>query len=239
MKKFLKAAGLFSLLYYGLIISYAGIRTTFAKFWLISGGFFVALSQLPAKWLAVLKYPLGLVTAFFCAQEFKMLRMARAVPAPGADYMIILGARVKGRCPTRSLLRRIHAGAEYLKQNPATKVIGSGGRGPGEDISEAECICETLVELGISRDRILLEDQSVSTRENLFFSMKMTGTKGSYVLVTNGFHMYRTITLAKELGMEGVSGLSASSEPVLLLNYYVREFFALIFNKLTKKGVNL
>ena len=59
MKKILKTAGIFHLLYYALIISYAGIRTTFAGFWLAAGTFFSALSVLPDKWLSRLKLPLG------------------------------------------------------------------------------------------------------------------------------------------------------------------------------------
>lgn len=236
MKKILKAAGIFQLLYYVLIISYAGFRSTFARFWLISGTFFEMLSALPEKWLSVLKYPMGAGAAFFCWIEFKMIRMAHEKPLPGADYLIILGAKVKGKRPTRSLMRRIRAGAVYLKENPDTKIIASGGQGTGEEITEAESICDTLEKMGFSKKRMILEDKSTSTRENLLFSVKLGGKESRYVVVTNGFHMYRTLRTAEALGIGKISGLSASSEPVLLPNYYVREFFAFIFNTYIKRG---
>ena len=236
MKKILKTAGVFNLLYYAFIISYAGIRTTFAGFWLVTAAFFTALTALPDKWLSRLKIPMGIGAAYFIFQESRLLRMAHAKPEMGADYVIILGAQVKGKRPSRSLLRRIQAGAEYLKENPNAKVIASGGPGPGEDITEAVCICETLVDMGISRDRVLLEKVSESTRENLLYSMVLGGRESSYVIVTNGFHLFRAMETARRLGMKHISGLAASSEPALLLNYYVREFFALTLYRMRAKA---
>ena len=224
MKKILKATGLFSLFYYALIISYAGIQTTFSVFWLFSGTIFIGLSGLPKRILGWIKYPMSIFFALFLFQEYKFLSMARS----GADYVIILGAQVKGRRPSRSLLRRIEAGAAYLHQNPQTRVIASGGRGKDEEITEAECIKNTLIEMGISEDRILMESASVSTWENLQFSMNIGGDDKKYVIVTNGFHLYRAVRTAGMIGMSKVSGMAAKSEPVLLLNYYVREFFAYI-----------
>ena len=228
MKKILKATGLFSLFYYALIISYAGIQTTFSVFWLFSGTICIGLSGLPKRILGWIKYPMSIFFALFLFQEYKFLSMARSKPEPGADYVIILGAQVKGRRPSRSLLRRIEAGAAYLHQNPQTWVIASGGRGKDEEITEAECIKNTLIEMGIYEDRILMESASVSTWENLQFSMNIGGDDKTYVIVTNGFHLYRAVRTAGMIGMSKVSGMAAKSEPVLLLNYYVREFFAYI-----------
>ena len=226
MKRLLQAAGLIHLLYYILIISYAGVRTTFAKFWLIAGAGLTALSFLPKALLDILKFPMCVAAGGCIWQEIRFIRMAHAKPASGADYVIILGAQVKGTRPSRSLLRRIEAGAEYLKQNPRTKVIASGGQGANEEITEAECIRQTLIQMGIDESRIFLEPESVSTWENLAYSMAIGGKDSSYVIVTNGFHIYRAVKTAEALGMKEVSGLGASSEPILLPNYYVRELFA-------------
>lgn len=51
-------------------------------------------------------------------------------------------------------------------------VVVSGGRGPGEDISEADAMEQYLIEQGVAENRIRKEDQSVSTRENLSFSRR-------------------------------------------------------------------
>lgn len=106
--------------------------------------------------------------------------------------------------------------------------------GTGEAVTEAACIHDTLVSMGVPKMKILLEDQSVSTRENLRYSMKFGGKDKSYVIVTNGFHLFRAMDTGRSLGMKHISGLAASSEPVLLLNYYVREFFAWMYYNIMK-----
>ena len=51
------------------------------------------------------------------------------------DYVIILGARVKGEKPTKSLMERIKVATEYLKKNPEVKVIATGGQGKNEGVA--------------------------------------------------------------------------------------------------------
>lgn len=226
MKIILNVTGLLHIIYYMVIVMYAGIQTTFAKFWLVMGGFWLGCSALPKHMLRMICWPLTALAAVFFCQEAAFVRMASKKPKMGADYVIVLGAQVKGTRPSRSLLRRIQAAADYLKENPETKVIASGGQGPREDITEAKCIRDALVDMGIASERILLESTSVSTWENIDFSVSMVGKNHRFVLATNGFHMYRAIKTAQMLGVENVTGFAAKEEPVLLLNYYVREFFA-------------
>ena len=88
------------------------------------------------------------------------------------DYVIILGARVKGEKPTKSLMERIKAATEYLKKNPEVKVIATGGQGKNEGVAEGLAIKRELLKNGISEDRIILEDKSKNTVENFRFSLE-------------------------------------------------------------------
>ena len=88
------------------------------------------------------------------------------------DYVIILGARVKGENPTKSLMERIKAAIEYLKKNPEVKVIATGGQGKNEGVAEGLAIKRELLKNGISEDRIILEDKSKNTVENFRFSLE-------------------------------------------------------------------
>lgn len=159
-------------------------------------------------------------------------------PEKDADYLIVLGAHVNGRRITNSLMRRLDAAYEYLFWNPRTMVIVSGGQGRGEDISEADAMAENLLERGIEEKRIIREDKSVSTEENLRFSGRLilggysSGIEKKVVVVSNDFHIYRALLLGKHVGYRCLSGLSATSDPVLKLNYLVREFFAIILTKI-------
>ena len=94
---------------------------------------------------------------------------------PKADgtntYAIILGAKVKENgVASLALQYRLDAAVEYLKQYPHVQVIVSGGQGKDEPMSEATFMYTYLVEAGIEENRILQEDDSTSTYENLQFS---------------------------------------------------------------------
>ena len=86
--------------------------------------------------------------------------------------MIILGARVYGEKPSESLVERIKKASEFLQKNNSVKVIATGGKGSNEKISEALAIKRELLKLGISEERIILEDKSRNTIQNFEFSLK-------------------------------------------------------------------
>ncbi|MEI3193353.1 MAG: YdcF family protein [Lachnospiraceae bacterium] len=86
------------------------------------------------------------------------------------DYLVVLGAQVRGTVPSRALKKRLDTAAEYLGKNLETKVVVSGGKGAGEEITEAEAMENYLLELGIEKDRIIMEDRSTTTSENLRYT---------------------------------------------------------------------
>ena len=117
----------------------------------------------------------------------------------------------------------------YLKKYPGTRVIVSGGQGPGEEISEADAMAAYLIRSGIDRERIIREDKSTSTIENLRYSRKYTDPEREDIgIVTNGFHMYRALLIAGQEGYRNAYKIPASSNPVFQINYLMREFFAVV-----------
>lgn len=148
------------------------------------------------------------------------------------DYLIILGAGVNGSVPSAALYNRLNKGLEYLKSHPGTKVILSGGQGPREDITEAEAMRRYLVENGISGKDMIIEDRSTDTLENIKFSkmiIEKTDNRGTInlAIVTNGFHVFRSLMIARRQGFEAF-GLASKTPPSVLLKCYIREYFALI-----------
>lgn len=145
------------------------------------------------------------------------------------DYVIVLGAQVKKDLPSRSLRRRLEKALSYAEKHPDAKLILSGGQGSGEEISEAECMARWLREKGIAQERLILEDRSESTYENLVFSDRLTGcSKASCALVSNNFHIYRALELARSCGYEHTCALAARSEPILQAHYILRETAAIV-----------
>ena len=144
-----------------------------------------------------------------------------------ADYIIILGARVKGEIPSLALQYRIDAAANYMKRNQETIAIASGGQGPGEDITEAEAIKRGLLAHGISSNRIVLEDKSTDTVENIRFSKKLIPDHlETGLLVTNDYHLYRAKSIAKDQGLS-LNGIPAETPTIAIPKSYAREYLAI------------
>lgn len=149
---------------------------------------------------------------------------------PNAEccYVVVLGAKVNGTEPSRTLSERIDAAADYLFENPQTVAVVSGGQGSDEGISEAQCMYHGLTKRGIAPERLILEANATSTWENINYSLDMieekTGVRPNEIgLITSEFHLYRAILFAKECGVSA-SGIPAKTgDPVYFLNYFLRE----------------
>lgn len=165
----------------------------------------------------------------FLVVEGLILGQFDAKAQPGADYLIVLGAQWKNSGPSYVLQKRLDAAVAYLQQNPDTVVIVSGGKGSNEPISEAEGMAGYLVNAGIDSGRVVLEDRSTDTNENLEFSSAyLDKSEDRVVVVTNNFHIYRAVKIAQKKGYVRAEGLAADSYPAMLPNNLLREFFGVI-----------
>ena len=104
-----------------------------------------------------------------------MIHSALHTP-PQNTTAVVLGCSVKGTKPSRILEERIDAAYDYLSVNKDAVCILSGGRGPGEDITEAQCMYEVLTKRGISENRLILEERSTTTEENLKYTGEILKT---------------------------------------------------------------
>lgn len=147
------------------------------------------------------------------------------------DYVIVLGAGVNGTQPSLILSERINSAYTYLSDHPHTIAVLSGGQGSGEDISEAQCMFLQLTARGIDPDRLWLEDQSTSTRENLRFSRALieekTGMRPNRAaIISNEFHLFRAGLFAREQGIEMIGVPAKTTWVALRVNYFLREIVA-------------
>ncbi len=173
-----------------------------------------------------------LLAAGICLAGFLTIRMAAHINNPPETpcTAVVLGCKVKGTEPSLMLKRRLEAAQSYLEANPETMCIVSGGQGAGEDITEAEAMKRYLTGSGIDSSRIILEDSSVNTRENIEFSkavLEENGLGEDIVIITDGFHQYRASLIAEKIGLEAYS-VSCYTRPELVPAYWVREWFALV-----------
>lgn len=180
-----------------------------------------------AAWIYRIIFVLAM--GIFIYVEAQVVQAMNAEPADELDYVIVLGAGLRGSTPTQPLRYRIEKAYEYMSANENTILVASGGQGFGEDISEAQCIKDTLVKRGISADRILLEDKSTSTEENMINSLEVIGDPDASVgIITNGFHEYRANLIAENVGYTNITSVPAITLYPVGIHYIIREFFGII-----------
>lgn len=221
------AAAVLCLVYYGVIVLYAGFGTSFAVLWLLIGGFFGATAagihfyqKYPERvplWL-----PVSFVT--LCASGLMIVLVTQIlifgrIPAaaePSLDYVIVLGAKVKpDGSLSKTLKLRLDKALEYMKENPETMLVLSGAKGDAEPCSEADAMETYLLGQGADPDHLLKEEQSFSTVENLAYSRVMIEKRENLLEQERKAEADRLLRAQGEI--EGVpeTGAPTNNTPVL------------------------
>lgn len=224
-------------LVYGAAILSLGSGTWFFAVWFALGAALVALAvcahfgvfgRLP---VAVRRTGVGCLAVAGLALAVALGCVASGFAEhgkPGLDYIVVLGAQVHEDGPSTVLRHRLDTAYDYLAANESTLCVVSGGQGPNEPWPEAQGMADYLVGRGIDSQRIILEDRSTTTVENLAFSGElMGGDPGSVGVVTNDFHVFRATAIARKLGFDDVCGIAAPSELWAMPNNALRECLGL------------
>ena len=172
----------------------------------------------------------GIGLMYFCVVENLIISNCRTDTDADSKYVIVLGAAVYGDVPSKTLANRMIGAMDYLETHPDSKLIVSGGQGDGEDITDAECLFRYLTAHGVEPQRIIMEDRSTSTMENLqnsFAIIRSLGDdpNGNVAIVSSSYHLYRAKMMAKNLGVEAAGIAGKMGYPLVMINYYIREAF--------------
>lgn len=144
------------------------------------------------------------------------------------EYVVVLGCHVRPTGPSLTLLDRINAAYDYLNEHPDVIAVVSGGQGFDEPMSEAECIYDNLIQMGIEPDRVWIEDKATSTWENLNLTLDLieekTGVRPTKLgIISSEYHLYRASLLADACGIESV-GIPATTTVISQrVNHFMRE----------------
>lgn len=151
-------------------------------------------------------------------------------PRRDFDFIIVHGSGLIGGSVPRLLADRLDKAIKIYERNPTPPmVITSGGRGTDEPRSEASAMAEYLVDHKIPAERILLEDRSANTLENLRNSKAIIDAMpGRHLtaLVTSNYHVFRCIRYARDIGLE-CTGIGARVAPYYWPSALIREFVAI------------
>ncbi|MGW4526541.1 YdcF family protein [Amycolatopsis sp. NPDC004378] len=160
------------------------------------------------------------------------------------DFVVVLGSGLLGgRTVPPLLASRLDRGRRVLdaedRKGRSPLLVTSGGQGPGEDVPEAHAMADHLVGRGLPRERIVLEDRSRTTRENLAFSdALMRERRPDYrcVVVTNNFHVLRAALLARKAKVNG-QVIGAPTAWYFWPSATLREFAAILVDHRVLNGI--
>lgn len=228
---------------YGFLVMSIASGTWFFAFWFVVGALFLGgawaihaglWNAIPLAGRRVIGVVIGVLVVSFLATQVLILKDFGDKGEDGLDYIIVLGAQVREDGPSVVLQHRLDTAYDYLQKNPDTLCVVSGGQAPNEPATEASVMAAYLIERGISPERIIVEDRSTNTRENIAFSKELIDESNTRVgIVTNNFHVFRGLNIARKGGFAHVVGIAAPSNPLFLPNNMTRESLSIAKDTLT------
>ncbi len=160
-------------------------------------------------------------------------RGEQGMASPDPEVILVLGSSTPNGKPSPALMERLQLAHQLALRYPRAVVVVSGGVDFRQVVSEAQVMGLYLEALGLPKERILLEDKSTSTQENLAFSahvLKTIGYKQSTptLLVTSDFHTPRAARIALKAGWPQLRTVGAPTPLYMRYPAWTREYFACI-----------
>ena len=135
-----------------------------------------------------------------------------SVKLSNIDCILILGAGVWGDKPSHMLEDRLQEGIELYKLNAANKIIMSGDHSKA-DYDEVNIMKKYAIDRGVSSEDIFMDHAGLSTYESLYRAKEIFGVK-RIIIVTQKYHLYRALYIAKKLGIQAY-GVQSDTRPYM------------------------
>ena len=230
-------------LIYSAVVLSANSGTFSFLIWIAGGAYFFLCfvffhtklqSRLPKAFKVIFNALSGIGISVFALCFCLILSGFRDSAPQDLDLIIVPGAQMRSSGPSIVYLFRLEKACAYLKDNENTICITTGGKGSNEPVAEGQGGMDYLISRGISPERLLPECESVNTFENIENALALLENKGidpnslNIGIVTNNFHTYRCVHIAKRLSKAKIYGIPAYAHPVYLPNNIARECFGVL-----------
>ncbi len=177
----------------------------------------------------------GLFLVSFIAIQGIILHGMRADPeAADAEYLLVLGARVyeDGR-PSAALAARLDTAYDFMQEHTEVTAILCGGQGSNEPCPEAEAMYDYMVDKGMDADRLLLEDKSSNTIQNIENARALIGDGHKTAVVTSDYHLARARVLMERGGLDACGIPAPTPYPAQRVSVHCREYCSILGLMLT------
>jgi uncharacterized SAM-binding protein YcdF (DUF218 family) len=169
------------------------------------------------------------------------VKAAKKVPAFDKDHILILGCQIRKDGTLTNLLKgRADRAVEFARMQKEAvgkdlTFVPSGGKGDDEVIPEAEAIRNYLLSVGIDEDRIMVENRSANTYENMRNSMELIResvgeAEPKIAFSTTNYHVFRAGIIASQQGILA-EGIGSGTRSYFWINAFIREFAATVYSE--------
>ncbi len=120
-----------------------------------------------------------------------------------ADAIVVLGATQYDGRPSPVFAARLDHAISLWKQGVAPWLVVTGGKRPGDRVTEAQTALEYAMANGVPESAILTEDRSHSTYQSLSGVARLLDERGlaTVVIVSDPTHMLRSLRMSTDLGL--------------------------------------
>lgn len=242
MRKILEIKIGIVILIYVIVLNLLSGRIAFSEAFVFIGFIFLLIGYLKYKNINLYKRIFKVLKPFILiGVSFFVLMQGLIIGFPknnkeASEYVIVLGAGIHGEDLSQTLKGRVKKAIKYINNVEENMyIVLSGGQGEGEDIPEALAMKRYLLDNGIDEERIILEDKSTNTKENLEFSKVIIEDKENrkiedinITIITTDFHAFRSNMLAKNFGYKNIKLTTSLSNPFIIPIHYTRESLAIV-----------
>ncbi len=118
---------------------------------------------------------------------------------PASEFVLVCGHQLEQGQPSPDYVARLKRAAELAEANPDLNLVLLGGGEP----SEARAGLAWLqAHTGLDPSRVLLEEDSTDSFENLRFARDLVGTERSLALLSSRYHLGRLRIFSSQLGLD-------------------------------------
>lgn len=166
-----------------------------------------------------------LVSAYMCLATGTRILSPDDPALQNADCILVLGARVHEDGSLSGILEdRVIVGIDAFSTGVSRRLLLSGDHGRAE-YDEVGAMKQYAVDRGVPESAIFLDHAGFSTYESLYRAKAVYGAK-KIVIVTQRYHLYRALYIAKRLGLDAYGISSALRTYPGQTKFTVREIAA-------------
>lgn len=182
-------------------------------------------SSAPYGYCKILLRCFVILTLVFSASIANIYGHGTVTQLGTADVILVLGAAQWNGTPSPAFQARLDRAQELFAAGYAPVIIITGGKKPDDAISDSRVGKEHLIKNGIDPERIVIEEHSRTTWQNLNYARAIMTEHAlrSALLVSHDFHMMRAERMAMDLSIVTLPVPVKTKNQWLKIQYAARE----------------